>query len=192
MIRNGSGVVLLAAISLFACSHDRETMTPASHTASTPEPSPDKRALSDAQITDILEAVNTAEIQQGTIAQQNARRQEVRDYATMMVTDHSKSLDEVQRLASKAGFGRAGSELSSELRSDNQETISELKQAKPEDFDEEYIESQLEAHEETLKLLDEKLIPNADNPDLRASLLATRPVVVGHLDRARSIQRMLD
>jgi hypothetical protein len=43
-----------------------------------------------------------------------------------------------------------------------------------------------------LKLLDEKLIPNAMNPDLRASLLATRPVVAGHLDRARSVQRMLD
>jgi putative membrane protein len=184
-----------AGVAALSCSHDRETMTPASRSVSAPEQREagrTERALSDAQIAGIMEAANTAEIQQGSIAQRMAQRQEVRDFATMMVTDHSKALEEGQRLSTKAGFGTAGSEIESELRADNQETVSELNDAKPSDFDEEYMEAQVEAHEQVLALLDEKLIPNAVNPDLRASLLAKRATVAAHLERARNIKSMVE
>jgi putative membrane protein len=190
--------VIASAVGFAAlsCSHERETMTPASRTMSASEQR-DKstdgaRALSDAQIAGILEAANTAEIQQGSIAQRMAHRQEVRDFATMMVMDHSKALEEGQRLSTNAGFGTAGSDLASELKAKNQETVSELNDAKPSDFDEEYMKSQVEAHEEVLGLLDEKLIPNAADPDLRASLIAKRATVAAHLERARNVKSMVE
>lgn len=194
MMRIGTTLVVLGAVSAVACSHDRETMTPASRTVgTTSQPSDsDERALSDAQIAGIMEAANTAEVQQGSIAQQNAQRQEVRDFATMMVKEHGKALEDGQRLSTKAGFGSASSDITSELRADNQGIISELNESDASDFDEEYIEHQIEVHQKVLKLLDDELIPNAVNPELRSSLLATRPVVAAHLERARSIKRMLE
>lgn len=198
MIRYGTFITLGAvALSVVACGRDREAMTPASRTESVPQESMspragDERALSDAQIAGILEAANTAEIQQGSVAQRLAQRQEVRDFATMMVTDHSKALDEGQRLATRAGFGTATSDVTSELRSDNQDAVNELNETSRDDFDEKYIETQIEMHEDVLELLDDKLIPNAVNPELRSSLLATRPVIAAHLERARNIKRMLD
>jgi putative membrane protein len=198
MISNKMTVIALSAVGLaaFGCSHDRETMTPASRSMSAPEQrdraADGERALSDAQIAGIMEAANTAEIQQGSIAQRMAQRQEVRDFATMMVMDHSKALDEGQRLSTNAGFGTAESELQTELRAENQETVSELNDAKPSDFDEEYMESQVKAHEKVLELLDDKLIPNAVNPELRSALIAKRSVVAAHLERARNIKSMVE
>jgi putative membrane protein len=188
--------ITAAGLAALSCSHDRDTMTPASRTMSAPEErdksGDEERALSDAQIAGIMEAANTAEIQQGSIAQRMAQRQEVRDFATMMVADHSKALEEGQRLSTKAGFGTAGSELSSELRAENQETVSELNDAKPSDFDEEYMKSQVKAHEKVLELLDDKLIPNALNPELRASLIAKRATVAAHLERARNLKSVVE
>jgi putative membrane protein len=184
-----------AAASALACSHEREVMTPASRTTSMPgqgDSDSKERALSDAQIAGILEAANQAEIQQGTLAQRMARRPEVRDFATMMVTDHSKALEDGRHLATKAGFGTASSEQTSELRAGNQEAVSELNEATIAEFDEKYIDVQIQAHEHVLELLDDDLIPNAVNAELRASLFATRPVVATHLERARNIKRKLE
>jgi putative membrane protein len=197
MISNGLSVIAISAagFAAFACSHDRETMTPASRTMSAPErdASEDReRALSDAQIAAIMEATNTSEIQQGSIAQRMAQRQEVRDFATMMVMEHSKALEDVQRLSTKAGFGTASSDFTSDLRAENQETVSELNDAKPSDFDEEYMAGQVKAHEQVLRLLDDKLIPNAVHPELRSSLLSTRSVVAAHLERARRLKSIVE
>lgn len=195
MIRPVTMLVLsAAAAAALGCSHDRETMTPASRTLGATEQrsSSGERALSDAQIAGVLEAANMAEIQQGSIAQRKAQRQEVRDFATMMVTDHSKALEDLERLATKAGFGTASSEMTSDLRADNQEAVSDLDDAKPSDFDREYMDAQIQAHEHLLKVLDDQLIPNAVNPELRSSVLATRPVVAAHLERARAVKHMLE
>jgi putative membrane protein len=187
-------MLAVSVASTLACSHDREVMTPASRITTPEQSASDSKvpALSDAQIAGILEAVNLAEVQQGTIAQRMARRPEVRDFATMMVTDHSKSLEDGRSLATKAGFGTASSETTSELRAGNEETVAELKEATIADFDRKYIDVQIQAHEHVLELFDDELLPNAVNAELRASLFATRPVVATHLERARNIKRLLE
>jgi putative membrane protein len=196
MISKGMTVIAMsvAALTTAACAPDREAMTPASRITSAAEERDASRgrALSDAQIAGTLEAAQTGEIQLSSIAQRMAQRQEVRDFATMMVMEHSKALEEGQRLSTQAGFGTASSDVTSDLRAGNQENVSELNDAKASDFDEEYMESQIGAHEQLLRLLDDELIPNAVNPELRSLLLATRRGVAAHLERARSIERMVE
>ncbi len=55
--------------------------------------------------------------------------------------------------------------------------------------DKNYIDFMVQAHQQLLDALDNRLIPFAWNPDLKSALTAMRPVVQRHLDRARELQR---
>jgi predicted outer membrane protein len=55
--------------------------------------------------------------------------------------------------------------------------------------DRNYIDYMVQSHQSVLDALNNRLIPFAWNPELKAGLEAMKPVVQRHLDRAREIQR---
>ena len=60
------------------------------------------------------------------------------------------------------------------------------------DFDEEYIEAQVDMHEKALKKLDERLLPNVQNAELGGLLQTMRTQVAEHLEKARALDKSLD
>jgi putative membrane protein len=46
-------------------------------------------------------------------------------------------------------------------------------------------------HEAVIETLDKTLIPNAQNAELKALLVATRPAFEAHLDHAKKVQASL-
>ncbi len=59
------------------------------------------------------------------------------------------------------------------------------------EFDKAYIDNEVTYHEAVIKAMDETLIPNAKNAELKALLESGKPIFVSHLNDAKELQTSL-
>ena len=147
--------------------------------------------LSDEQIVDVAVTLSDGEINDGKVAKIHARAGDVKNFAKMKVEHHIDSKREAERIAKEQKMKAEKSNLSKFLREDAKTTNLDLKRQKSDVVDRFYIDQQITAHEKTLATLDNILIPQVENPALKAHLEATRKSVSEHLEKARSIQSQM-
>jgi putative membrane protein len=134
------------------------------------------------------DTVHAAQVEQGTLAHAKAKEPRLRQFADKLKADHERARREGKSLAARLAIKPKESPLSSELGADAAGATKTLKNAKRNEFDRLFVESQIAAHQKTLKLLDQKLIPNARNQDLKALLEGLRATIQAHLEEARGLQ----
>lgn len=176
-------VLLCLAVLLASCSMN--TMTSSSSLPGT------TIVYSDADIAGIVRTANQGEVDQGQVATSRASSDEVRAFARMMVSDHSKALTQANDLFSRVNITPNDNDLTRTLASNSQQTVSSLNTYSAADFDKKYIQSQIDIHQWLLNSLDSTLIPSAHNRQLRDFLQTQRSAVAMHLDRAKQIQQTL-
>lgn len=148
--------------------------------------------LTDAEIAAIVKAANTGELEQAKLAKTKTKNKHVKDFAAMMVKDHTDMIKSGDALCKKAGIEPKDNEISAHMTDEAKTTLELLKgTAKGADFDKAYIDAQVNAHTQVLDSIDKKLMPNVQNPDLKAELERARPKVEVHLGQAKEIQAML-
>jgi putative membrane protein len=157
-----------------------------------PPAKPAEKPLSDGEILMVTSTANNGEIEMAELAKKNATNGDVKGFAAMMITQHRDMENKGKAVASKAKITPADNETSSALKSDVQSTISSLRTQKGKDFDKAYIESQVKAHRDVLTIFDSKLLPNAQNGELKTLLADDRTHVAQHLSKAEEIQQKLD
>ena len=94
---------------------------------------------------------NLAEIELGKLAQQKAQNPEVKQFAQMMVTGHTKALNELKGLA-----GRSAN-LPTSLDEKHQEIQQRLSGLSGAEFDREYMNVMVQAHEDTEDMLEDRV-----------------------------------
>ena len=109
----------------------------------------------------------------------------------MMVQDHSQADTKGMVLAKKENLEREPSATSESLESDAQSTTGTLKAEPAADFDNNYVDAQIREHQAVLDTIDQKLVVNATNPELRAYLAEIRAAVASHLQHAQDVQNEL-
>jgi putative membrane protein len=176
MIKRNAFVALLATL-LFA------TACATTNTAGMNMPG----RLSDADVAGIVVAANEGEIQQGNAAASRATNADVRNFAQMMVSDHTNALNAARDLAGRNNMTPAENDTTAALRSGTQQTIQSLGTYSGTAFDRTYMQTQVDLHQWLLSVMDSHLIPSARNADLRAQLTTQRASVAAHLERARAI-----
>lgn len=146
----------------------------------------------DAQIVQLAISVNSADSSAGELAQTRATNAQVRDFARMMVQDHGAANQRIRELVQRLTVTPDSTwDENRTLGEESRDAIRELATKSGADFDREYIEHEIELHEDVLEKLDEKLIPKADNAELKTLLQETRQTVQRHLERARELQNTL-
>ncbi|HLV21753.1 MAG TPA: DUF4142 domain-containing protein [Polyangiaceae bacterium] len=148
--------------------------------------------LSDAQITAVTAAANQAEIREAQLAQQKAQSPEVKQFAQMMIRDHTQAQQKQSRLESQLGLAPEQSNLLARLQSDTQSQLQQLQQASGRDFDRTYMQTQMQAHQQLLTAIDQQLLPSVENPELRTQLTQMRATIAHHLERAQAIHSQLE
>lgn len=123
------------------------------------------------------------EVQAGQLAQQNAQNQRVKDFGSMMVTDHSKANDELKSYAASHGIT-----LPANLPADKQKTLDKLKNMKGSSFDKEYVDMMVDDHKEDVAEF-KKQSTNANDAQLKAWTANTVPVLQKHLDSIQAIKK---
>jgi putative membrane protein len=161
---------------------------PASGTSGDSENLRDQGSITDDEIVAASEAVNAAQVEQGALARAKAKEPRLREFAEKLRADHERARRDGKSLAARLSIKPKESPLSSELGADAAGATKTLKNAKRNDFDRLFLESQIAAHQKTLELLDQKLIPNARNQDVKELLEGLRATVQAHLETVRSLQ----
>lgn len=156
----------------------------AASTPATPAPEP----LSDEQIAAVTEAANSAEIAQAKIAQTKSKDAGVKRFAAMMITHHSEAKQKQAKLKLKP----QESGVSTTLQADAASTLNALKADQGKDFDKVYVTAQVDEHQKVLDTINDKLLPNAKNAELKAYLEEVKSKVEQHLGEAKKLQQNLD
>jgi putative membrane protein len=122
-----------------------------------------------------------AEVSDATLAAQSATDPKLKDFAAMMVKDHSAANDKLSALA-----GSKSITLPTSASIPQMATHEKLKLESGDTFDKSYIKGQISAHRATLRLL-RKEIATGQDPDAQAFAKSVLPTVRGHLKEINSI-----
>jgi len=153
---------------------------------------PEIVALSDDKILKVAQVANQSEIEAAQLASARAETPAVRDYAKMLVAHHGAAQRRTMRVASQLGLGPSMSPDAEELRTESSKQMEGLRDKQGKEFDRAYLDAQVEAHENVLRLIDSRLEPEAKQPSVKSLVRDLRPTVAKHLDEARSLQDKLD
>jgi putative membrane protein len=123
-----------------------------------------------------------AEVALSKLAQTKASNAKIKDFASMMVTDHTKANDELIALAKSKNIT-----LPATVSEDKQKTMDDLNKKSGAEFDKAYVDIMLDDHKKTVDLfMDES--KNAKDPDIKAFVDKTLPTLKMHLEHVQSIK----
>lgn len=121
------------------------------------------------------------EVELGKLAQQNAKSQRVKDFGSMMVTDHSQANDELKRLATENNIT-----LPASLPADQQKHIDLMSKLKDEAFDKHYIDMMVNDHKGDIAEFKKEAGGSTHNA-FNTFAAKTLPTLQKHLDSAMAI-----
>lgn len=121
------------------------------------------------------------EVALGQLAQSNAGSQRVKDFAAMMVKDHTEAGDKLKALAQRKNIA-----LPASLGDKEQKMVTDLQQKKGQDFDKAYMSMMLDDHKKTINDFN-KASTDCKDTDLKSFATNTLPVLQKHLDSVKAI-----
>jgi putative membrane protein len=185
------------AIAATACSGDRDADTakndrPAavgtSGSAASDPAKNDEAGRADRDFVGDMMADGRAEVELGKMAQQKARNRQVKEFASMMVRDHTKAGAELKTVASHANVDMAKIDADMDDHKDVRDRLAKLSGM---EFDREYMKAMVDEHEKAVDDVEAKA-EKADNDHVKEWAAKTLPTLKKHLEEARQIQESLE
>lgn len=184
--------VLLLALSfaLWACNNEGKDSVEQADSANKANRGESARSpvATDAESTDFLVKAadgGMAEVQLGELGQQNAVNAKVKDFAAMMVHDHSLANDQVKALA-----GQRNVTLPATVSDENKNKRDDLAKKSGKDFDKAFMSTMVSDHEKTIRLFKDAA-EKANDVEVKTFANNTLPKLQQHLDSAKAIQKRL-
>jgi putative membrane protein len=145
----------------------------------------------DPQIAAIVVTANQVDIDAGKLAQARSSSKDVREFAQIMVKDHSGVNQAAAALVHKLKVKPEDNPTAQSLKKGGDDNVAKLKTLKGKAFDQAYIDNEVTYHQAVLDALDKTLIPSAKNEELKALMVKARPAFVAHLQHAKQLQAKL-
>lgn len=134
---------------------------------------------------------NQVDIDAGKLAKSKAQSKDVKEFAQLMITDHSGVNKSATELVQKLHVTPQTNPTSESLQQGGDQNLASLKKLSGAAFDKAYVDHEVAYHEAVLQAVDKTLIPSAQNAELKALLVKVRPAFVAHLDHAKRLQAQL-
>lgn len=142
-----------------------------------------QKAMPDQQFVDFAAQTDMVEANLGQLAQTAAADQAVKDYAQMLVTDHTKDLQMLQQAASQAHL-KVPDAIDAEHNKAMIEPFQKLKGAA---FDRRYVAEMVAGHTKAIAVYRAEA-SNDENPALQSYATEALPVLEKHLSGAKDLQ----
>lgn len=126
------------------------------------------------------------EVEASQLAKEKSQNSAVKEFADMMIKDHSKANDELKALAARKNIT-----LPATLGEDKQEAINDLRKLSGAEFDKKYVSMMEDDHEKDVKLFKDAADDNPD-ADIKAFAAKTLPTLQMHKDRIKAIDDKMD
>jgi putative membrane protein len=123
------------------------------------------------------------EIESSQLAANQAESPQVKNFARMMIADHTKTTNELKTITASL---QPPVTVAPTLRPDMQSKLDQLKDAKGKDFDRLYMTQQAAGHEEALQL-HKGFAQNGQEPQLKDFAQKTSQAVQKHLAEAQQM-----
>ncbi len=147
--------------------------------------------LSDAEIASVAVTANQIDINNANIAKQKTRNEEVLKFAQTMATDHKAVIDQAVALVTKLGVTPKDNAISKKLLADAAQTEKALHSKNGDAFNKAYIDNEVTYHQAVINVVENVLIPQAQNKQLKELLQSVAPVLHSHLEHAQMIQKQI-
>lgn len=121
------------------------------------------------------------EIKTSQLALKRSQNAQVRQYAQMMIQQHTQSSNKLKPIAAQKGVT-----LPKDLGAENQALLNQLTRLSGARFDQAYMSGQAKAHAKTQALY-QKELKQGQEPNVRAFANEVLPIVTAHLDMARNM-----
>jgi putative membrane protein len=149
------------------------------------------QGINDAQIASIAVTANQVDVDAGKLAASTSKNAEVKKFAQLMVTDHTAVNQQAVDLVTRLKVTPEDNDTSRSLKAGGEKNVAALKALKGAAFDKAYVDHEVAYHQAVLDAVDQTLIPNAKNAELKALLVKVRPAFVAHLEHAKHIASSL-
>ncbi|AKV02073.1 hypothetical protein AKJ09_08736 [Labilithrix luteola] len=151
-----------------------------------------KEKMTDSDIAAVVNAANSGQMELAQLAAKNAQSGQVKSFASMMVTQQKDVANKAKTVEQTARIAPTDNDVSLQLKSDTETTLTTLKGQKGKDFDRTYMDSQVKIQREVLDTIDNKLMPAAQNGELKTHLTDVRKKVSDNLTKAQQIDDKLN
>jgi putative membrane protein len=125
------------------------------------------------------------EIQSSELAKSKSQDANIKSFAEKMVTDHTKTSEELKGLVSG---GKVKAEIPAAMDDSHKSKLEKLKGLNGKDFDEQYADDQQAAHKDAVSLF-ERYSKGGDNADLKAFAGKHLPHLQEHLKMAQDLDK---
>lgn len=122
------------------------------------------------------------EIQSSQLALEKSQNDAVREFAQMMIDDHTKASEELKAAAEQDGVA-----MPTDMDEKHKAQLEQLSSAPPESFDAAYVTAQQAAHEEGLTLMT-NFAESGQEAALKAHAAKTAPIIQTHLEHVQKLQ----
>jgi putative membrane protein len=140
-----------------------------------------KLNAADRNFVETAASAGKAEVEAGKLASDKARNPAVKDFAKMMVDDHSKANDKLMTWAKENKF-----EPSKDMKVEHKRGASTLSGQSGAQFDRMYMDSQLQEHQKAVQLFTHQSTAG-QNMELKQFAAETLPTLQQHLKMAQQI-----
>lgn len=148
----------------------------------------DKPQLTDPEIASVAVTANQIDVSYGKIALKKSKNADIRKFAQTMITDHSGVIRQAVALAHKLKVVPKTNAVTRQLQDGAVTTEKKLNAAHGAAFDKAYIDNEVAYHEAVISAVNNVLIPETKNAELKALLVKVAPVLQEHLAHAKMVQ----
>ncbi len=149
------------------------------------------QAPTDPQIVQIVQTANQIDMDHAKIALKKSANPQVKEFADQMISDHNALHKSVAGLAKKLNVTPQESDTSKQLKQQAAEEAKKLNGLSGAAFDREYASHEIAFHKAVIDAATTTLLPNAQNPELKAALQSAAPLLQGHMEHAQHLQQSL-
>lgn len=140
----------------------------------------------DRQFVEQVASAGMAETEMGRLALKRANSADVKSFAQMMVTDHTKANTELKKLATKKKFP-----VPTEMTPEQRQQYEELAKLNGKDFDEKYMDVMSKQHEKDEEVFKE-IASKGQDKDLQRWAEKTLPVIQRHMQKSKATEKKVD
>jgi len=145
--------------------------------------------LTDPEIASIAVTANQIDINYAKIAEHKSKSADVIKFAKTMAKDHQSVIDEAVALVKKLDVTPKDNATSKSLKAGEAKTIKMLNSKSGKAFDKAYIDNEVAYHKAVINEVQNALIPDAQNAELKGLLQNVLPVLQAHLSHAEMVQK---
>jgi putative membrane protein len=145
--------------------------------------------LTDPEIASIAVTANRIDVDYAAVANKKSKDAEVLKFAKTMHDDHTSVIAKAEALCKKLGVTPKNNAISTSLLDGAKKTKESLNSKSGSAFNKAYIENEVAYHKAVISTVEGRLIPEAQNKELKALLTSVLPVLKSHLGHAEMLMK---